>query len=77
MARQHRVRDEAEHQANVNQARHQPVPASREDDAAGGERSAMTTSNGSWRSGGVVCAGRPGACAGGPVEGGSVWLSQC
>jgi hypothetical protein len=32
MVRQHRPRDEADHQANMNQARHEPVPASREDD---------------------------------------------
>ncbi len=32
MARQHRARDETEHPANVNQSRHEPVPASREDD---------------------------------------------
>jgi hypothetical protein len=32
MARQHGPRDDAEHQANMNQARHEPVPASREDD---------------------------------------------
>lgn len=33
MARQHSERgDDAEHQANLNQARHEPVPASRHDD---------------------------------------------
>jgi hypothetical protein len=32
MTRQHRPRDEAGHQANVNQARHELMPASREDD---------------------------------------------
>jgi len=32
MARQHTRSDEAAHQANVNQARHEPVPASREDE---------------------------------------------
>lgn len=32
MARKHTARDDAEHQANQNQARHEPVPASRQDD---------------------------------------------
>jgi len=32
MARQRTPRNEADHQANVNQARHEPVPASRQDD---------------------------------------------
>jgi hypothetical protein len=32
MAQQHTPRDDADHQANVNQARHEPVPASRQDD---------------------------------------------
>ena len=32
MARQRTPRYEAEHQANVNQARHEPVPASRQDE---------------------------------------------
>lgn len=31
-ARDHSARDDAEHQANQNQARHEPVPASRQDD---------------------------------------------
>ena len=32
MARKHTARDDAEHQANQNQARHEPVPASRQDE---------------------------------------------
>ena len=32
MARKHTARDDAEHQANLNQARHEPVPASRRAD---------------------------------------------
>jgi hypothetical protein len=32
MARRHTARDDAGHQANKNQARHEPVPASRQDE---------------------------------------------
>ena len=50
MARQHRARDETEHPANVNQSRHEPVPASREDDRRRRPRSAARTSSGTCRS---------------------------